>query len=279
MNVNTQIAQPPVEQRNAVARFIIGHPIAAFLVGAYGIGIPLLTIRTTTSFATTALGYAFTYVALLGSALVVTWVTGGRAAIVRFLARFVQWRFSVRRWALVLLGIPAMTAAVAALSGTWKLPAGGWSALVAGYLLQTLIYGALEVNLAEEGAWAGLVQTRFTERHGLLRGALCTAPLFVIMHLPLQFSPGWTWGTVVVGVTALAVVAPFLRYLIGESLEATGGSLLAAGIIHASFNASGELGFPGRWQFVPALMILTVAVGAIHKLRGRRHRNHESHNA
>ena len=103
------------------------------------------------------------------------------------------------------------------------------------------------MNLAEEAAWSGLVQTRFAARHGVLRGALLTAPLFVAMHLPLQFAPGWTWADVGVGVVVLAVVAPFFRYLMGDALEATGGSLLAIGVMHAAFNASGELGFPGGW--------------------------------
>jgi hypothetical protein len=261
-----------VERRSRVARWIIGHPIAAFLVGAYGLGLPLLTVRTTTSFATTALGFAFTYLALLGSALVVIWVTGGRAGVRRFGARFLQWRFGLRRWAFVVLALPALTGVIAALTDTWRLPAGGWTALVGAFLLQTFLYGALEVNLAEEGAWAGHVQTHLAARHGLLGGALLTAPLFVIMHLPLQFTPGWTWSTVAVGVAALIVVAPFFRYLIGETVEATGGSLLAAGILHASFNASGDLGFPGDWQFVPALIVLALTMAALHRIRGNRAR-------
>ena len=52
------------------------------------------------------------------------------------------------------------------------------------------------------------------------------------------------------------MIAPFFRYVIGETLEATGGSLLAAGILHASFNATGSLGFPGGWQFLPALLVM-----------------------
>lgn len=267
MSVTPYTETRTVERRSRAARWIIRHPIAAFLVGAYGLGMPLLTVRTTTSFATTALGFAFTYLALLGSAVVVIWVTGGTAGVRRFGARFVQWRFGLRRWAFVVLALPALTGVIAALTGTWRLPAGGWAALVGTYLLQTFVYGALEVNLAEEGAWAGHVQTHFTERHGLLGGALLTAPLFVIMHLPLQLAPGWTRGTVVVGVAALVVIAPFFRYLIGETVEATGGSLLAAGILHASFNASGELGFPGEWQFLVALIVLTSAMAALHRRR------------
>ena len=81
------------------------------------------------------------------------------------------------------------------------------------------------------------------------------------MHLPLQFAPGWTWADVGVGVVVLAVVAPFFRYLMGDALEATGGSLLAVGVMHAAFNASGELGFPGGWQFIAALIVLALGVG------------------
>jgi hypothetical protein len=64
-------------------------------------------------------------------------------------------------------------------------------------------------------------------------------------------------------------VAPFFRYLLGETLDATGGSLLAVGVLHAAFNASGQLPFPGGWQFLPALMLLTLAVGA-RRVAGRR---------
>jgi membrane protease YdiL (CAAX protease family) len=163
--------------------------------------------------------------------------------------------------------------ATAALSGTLVLPSGGWAALVTGYLLQTFVYGAAEVNVAEEGAWSGLVQTRLAERHGVLGGALRTAPLFVAMHVPLQFTPGWTWGQVGIGLAVLAVVAPFFRYLLGETLQATGGSVLAAGVLHAAFNASGQLGFPGGWQFLPALVVLAVGVGLLQRLRGLRPRD------
>jgi hypothetical protein len=45
----------------------------------------------------------------------------------------------------------------------------------------------------------------------------------------------------------LLVSAPFFRYLIGTVLIDTSGSLLAAGLLHASFNASGALPNPVRW--------------------------------
>src|SRR3954447_2036689 len=173
----------PVGRRGRVRSMVARHPITAFLICGYGVGWPLLTVRTTTSIAPTLIGLIFTYVALLGSALAVTWAGGGLVAVRAFLARFLLWRLGLRRWALIVLALPTLTALIAAATGTLATPDGGWTALAVGYLISTFLYGALAVNLAEEGAWSGLVQTELGRRHGVLGGALRTAPLFVAMHL------------------------------------------------------------------------------------------------
>lgn len=252
-----------------IHRTVVAHPVTAFSVAAFALGWPLLLIRTTTTFAPTAVGIAFTWVALLGSAIGITWIIGGRRAVARFLSRYLVWRLGPARWALIVFALPVLTIAVAAASGTLDVASRGWEAVVGGFLLQTFVYGALEANLAEEGGWSGFVQTRFAARTGLLGGALRTAPLFVAMHVPLQFGKGWTWTSVASGVVVLAVIAPFFRYLIGETLQATGGSLLAAGVLHAAFNASGNLGFPGGWQFLPALLLLTSGIAVARRVSRR----------
>jgi uncharacterized protein len=264
-----------VRRRREGARFVVRHPIAAFLTGAYGVGGLLLTIFVTGSLppvVTTVVGLAFTYLGLLGSALAVTWVSAGRYAVLEFLARFVHWRFGGARWVYIVFALPAATMTVAALSGTLQAPPSGWTTLVTSYLVATFVYGALEVNIAEEGAWSGFVQGRLADRHGVLGGAVRTAPLFVVMHLPMQFAPGWTWASVAVGVAALVVMAPFFRYLLGETLQATGGSLLAVGILHAGFTAAGQMGFPGGWQSLPALIVLALVVGLVRRFRPENRR-------
>lgn len=253
----------------SVRRLLATHPVAAFCAMAFPLGWTFLALRAA-HIGSTAAGYAFTYVALLGSALVVTWAGGGRTAVLRFLSRYLIWRIGLRRWALVVLALPALTVGFAAATGTLHVSGHSLTYVAGAFLVQTFITGALEVNLAEEGGWGGLVQTRFAQRFGLLSGALRTAPLFAAMHVPLQFTPGWTWGSVAGGVVALLLLAPFFRYLIGETLEATGGSLLAAGILHASFNASGSLGFAGGWQFLPALLVLCLAIAVMRRLRRSR---------
>ena len=60
------------------------------------------------------------------------------------------------------------------------------------------------------------------------------------------------------------------RYLLGTQLIDSGGSILAIGLLHASFNAAGQMSaVPGGWQYVPAMIVLTVAVIAYRRVRGR----------
>jgi membrane protease YdiL (CAAX protease family) len=112
------------------------------------------------------------------------------------------------------------------------------------------------------------------DRHGLLVGSMVTAIPFGLIHLPLAFEgDGWTgttWSEAFVNWAFLLGALPFLRYVIGVLLVDTGGSVLAAAMLHASFNASGALSVvPDGWQYVPALMVLTVLVTVHRRLSGR----------
>jgi membrane protease YdiL (CAAX protease family) len=259
-----RVVDPPTGARTGFAR---RHPVSAFCIGAFGLGWPLLTLITLTGWGREPLGLLFTFGALLGSALVVSRLADGPGAARRLLARFLIWRFGVARWAMIVLGLPALTLAIAGATGTLQTPSAGWLAAAGSYFFQLFVVGALLANLAEEGAWSGFVQTRLTARHGLFRGAMLTAPLFAAIHLPLQFTPGWTWSGVATGVVALVVIAPFFRYLLGETLVATGGSLLAVGILHASLNASSSIDLPGGWQALPAVVLLSVIVAVVRRVR------------
>jgi hypothetical protein len=108
-------------------------------VVAFGLGWPLLTVYTVTPLAHTTVGVLFTYVALLGSALLVTWWADGVAGVRALLRRLLVWRFSAARWLVVLLSMPALTVAAAGLSGTLRTPDGGWAAAGTAYLFATVV--------------------------------------------------------------------------------------------------------------------------------------------
>jgi len=249
------------------------HPVAAFTVIAIGLTWPA-------QFALLVLGedltpaLLFELVVLLGAATFVTARTSGRAGVRRLYAGVVRWRIGLGRAVLLVTAMPVLTALVGAATGTLRTPPDGWGSMLALYLFDTFVYGLLLANLWEETAWGGFVQSRLMARHGLLTGSLLTAVPFIVIHIPLAFSErGWhgtTWGQAAVNWALLALVAPVFRYLAGTVLVDTGGSVLAVGLLHASFNAAGSMAaVPGEWQYIPAVIVLTVLVVAYRWWRGR----------
>jgi membrane protease YdiL (CAAX protease family) len=211
---------------------------------------------------------------LLGGSTLITAWTQGRPGIRRLYAGVTRWRIGAGRYAVLLAAMPILTLLVAAATGTLHHPAGGWVKLVLTYLFMTLIFGALLGNLWEETAWSGFVQTRLMARRGLLIGSLITAVPFVLIHFPLVFAAnGWhgtSWNDAALDLGLLVLAAPFLRYLFGTLLVDTGGSVLAVAVLHASFNASGSTAaVDGGWQYIPAMIVLTLLVVAYRAWRKR----------
>jgi membrane protease YdiL (CAAX protease family) len=86
--------------------------------------------------------------------------------------------------------------------------------------------------------WAGFVQTTLERRHGLAVAAVLTAVPFAAIHVPLQLIGDVTASSVLVSVLALFGFAVVMRLGVGLVLRGTAASVLAAGVFHASFNAS-----------------------------------------
>ena len=244
------------------------RPLTVFLALVFGIGWPMLILPLLAGLPPDPFLLGLVFLGLLGPALLVSRLAGGPGATRRLLSRATRWRFGVTRWAVILLGVPVLTVALAAVSGTLAPPSDGVLVEVGSYLFATLVFGALILNVWEELAWGGFAQTRLMARHGLLVGSLLTAPLFVAIHLPLLFASGWTWRDVGIGVGVLVVAAPFYRYQLGMHLLDTGGSVLAIGVQHAAWNAAGNIdGVDGEWQVIAAVAVLTVLI-AVGRRRG-----------
>jgi membrane protease YdiL (CAAX protease family) len=155
--------------------------------------------------------------------------------------------------------------------------------LQTGDLLATLGSGAVSVvtsvllvHLWEETVWAGFFQGRLERRHGFLAAAALTALPFAAIHLPLQFTGDLALGPLALAVGALVVFGVLIRLLVGATVRGAAGSLLAAGVVHATFNASNNEGnlvddLLGGGQptlfAVPAAALFTV--GALLALRVR----------
>jgi membrane protease YdiL (CAAX protease family) len=244
-----------------VRQFAVRRPVTTFLTVVLSLGLPPLTLAAALGIPQEPFLLVTCYVGLTGTALVLTrWVDGPGAGR-RLLARLVRWRFGVGRWLTIVFAMPLLTIGVAAASGTLARAANTWTYEVGIYLFLVFIYGALILNLWEELGWTGFVQARLMDSHGLFRGSLLTAIPFAVLHLPLAFESGWTWASAGVEIALILAFAPFLRYLLGMLYLDTAGSLLAVGVMHGAFNAAGALEFVrGGWQYVPAMMVLTIAM-------------------
>jgi membrane protease YdiL (CAAX protease family) len=234
--------------------------------------LSVLTVPVVLGIATEPFLLAMVFLGLLAPALVISRLADGPGAVRRLLARGFDWRFGVGRWAVVLIAVPLLTLALAGVSGDLSTPDDGWLWMLGTYLFATLVFGALVVNLWEETAWAGFLQTRLITRHGMPVAAVLTAVPFAIIHIPLYLVGDPSRAEVVTGLAVLFALAPVYRYLLGMHLVDTGGSILAAGVQHASWNASGNLAaVEGEWQVVVAVALLTAAM-AMERHLGRARR-------
>jgi hypothetical protein len=269
------VDEPPTtndQHSRPVRRLVRRHPIAVFLLIGLGLSWPVM-IALLVSGQDISLGAVVGVVFLLGGATLVTALNEGRAGVRRLFAGTIRWRMGLARFVVLVAAMPLLTLLVGALTGTLRSPPEGWLGLVGAYLFQTFIFGLLIVNLWEETAWGGFMQARLMATRGLLIGSLLTAIPFFVIHIPLAFAEhglNTTGKQAALNLGLTALIAPGFRYLAGTQLIDSGGSILAIGLLHASFNASGQLSaVPGGWQYIPAVIVLTLAVIAYRRLRGR----------
>lgn len=172
------------------------RPVATFVAIVLAIAWPAFIIPLLVGAPLDPSKLLVTLVVMLATATLITSWTEGRAGVRALFGGVTRWRIGVAGYLLVLGAMPVLTLAVAAVTGTLQSPEGGWVGMIGNYLFTTVIYGALILNLWEETAWAGFVQSRLMARRGLLVGSLLTAVPFVAIHLPLSFEDAGSAGSV-----------------------------------------------------------------------------------
>ena len=227
--------------RPVVAR----HPITAFLVlvFVFSIGLTLVPVIAEPGLLPGQRTLMGPLMNILGSAVpafVVTAIIGGRDGVRELARRCLRWRVPLRWYAIALLGMPTATLLVAiALYGLAPLRAlaENWPLLFTSFL-PSLVVMIVFYNVAEEAGWTGFVFARLQDRHGPLRAALITAVFFWLFHLPtfVVDTDSWVGAGVLMGFLLLPHLAS--RFIVGWLYNATGGSVLIAGLFHATFNTT-----------------------------------------
>jgi uncharacterized protein len=222
------------------------------------------------------------FLALLPTTLLLTWAADGRTGVLRLVHRMFRWRIGARWWLIVLAGLPTLTMALALLLGDHLTPVD----VLPFAITQTLGFLAnlLLINLWEETAWAGFVQTRLERRHSLPIAAILTAIPFALIHMPLHFIGDFTLESLATALVTLLIVSILVRLLLGVVLRGTRDSILAVAVVHTVFNRSNNdegvvagllegqaHGLAGLLAVI--LLTTTVAIIARHRLN-RAYRAH-----
>jgi CAAX protease family protein len=240
------------ERQQAGAKALVQrHPVIVFLVLALGSAYVLSIIPILMQFDVipgktfpARLGLdmeeAFSgvlVVLLFGSALLVTYLTDGRQGVRQLFARMMRWRAGVGWWLTAAMALPVLTVVIAVLLGdNASMPSRD---VLLGELLGIAI-AFLLINLWEEAAWAGFMQTRLERRHNFFVAALLTGIPFAAIHMPLRIINGEARTAVdfVVGFVVLAAFVTFFRAMCGMVLRGAANSLLLAALTHTMFNRS-----------------------------------------
>jgi membrane protease YdiL (CAAX protease family) len=289
--MNDHIEQRAVAGLTGLAR---RFPLTVFLTIAIGLSYPLMSLAIMAQYgiipgkalpqligldmeraASTLL-----VLSLIAATFLTTALHGGRPAVQVLLRRMVRWRVRPVWWLVAVVALPTTTVVLAALFGdSVHVPSGG---VIAREVLSITI-ALLLINLWEETAWAGFLQTRLEHRHNYFVAAAMTAVGFAAVHVPLRIINGQATTPQTVGTAflSLLVLSLVFRSLIGMVLRGAANSILLAAVTHTFFNRSNNIDgiaadiLEGSNQPIAALLatILTTIVLGI-CLRRKLRRSH-----
>jgi membrane protease YdiL (CAAX protease family) len=179
-------------------------------------------------------GLLLTAGVLLPATVVVTWAADGREGVRRLVRRMLRWRINAGWWLVVLAALPTLTVGFAVLLGdSWR-PVNPVGLFL--HQLGLLLLNLVLVNLWEETAWAGFMQTRLERRHNIFIAALLTAIPFGLIHWPLAFFGDFTAGSVALALVAYLVLGALVRPMLAVVLRGSRDSILAVAVLHSTFN-------------------------------------------
>ena len=190
--------------------------------------------------------------AIVGIAMV--WRRYGLRGLGSFFRRFTLWRMAARWWLVLLVGIPAVYYAGAAISGglSEPFPFAPWYTVLPA-LLPMLFIGPLE-----EIGWRGVALPLLQRRFAPLWSALILGVTMAVWHTPSFLMSGtkqsaWEYWPFFFGLIAVGVILTAM-------FNASRGSLLVAFLFHAQLNNPiwPDAQPWDMWIFVAAAIVIAV---------------------
>ena len=183
------------------------------------------------------LGWGFILAAVL-----MTWLTLGKAAVRQLLRRYLRWRVHWT-WYMALLIMPAAAILGVYLNAALTGVPADFSKVMAdqlrppGFSRLAFILPFFLIDLianGEEIGWRGYVLPRLQAKHTVLAASLMTGVIWGLWHIP-KFLTHWDWGYFALFMLDTIAKSVFLAWM----YNGTGGSLLLVAMAHAAWNTTG----------------------------------------
>lgn len=193
------------------------------------------------------------------SALIVSWVIGGKTEVKRLLSGFARWNVGWRWYlaaAYLFLGPLGFALVYIALGN----PIPGINpGMTFSAILAQIVFTLFSGPLAEEAGWRGFALPRLQSKYNALVSSLILGVIWCCWHIPLFFQPGSSQQGIPFPIYLMLVVtvAIYFTWLYNN----TRGSLVITVLAHFSFNMSGGF-IAGTLGLLPP-MVLYMAAGSL----------------
>ena len=164
------------------------------------------------------------------SATILTFARDGWNGLRMLYARLIHWRFGLKWYALVLVGIPAVGFAATRIAGSNPLKDFNTPAEFLWLLFYILVTGPL----CEELGWRGYALPRLLKRFNPFTASLILGAIWGVWHLPSFFLGGMVQASL--SLPFFLLNALLLSIFVTWVFQHTGGSVLITVLIHYTVN-------------------------------------------
>ncbi len=217
-------------QRDSLLPFFLLTFLITWGIGALAIFLPAQFQALVGELSDTSPIYFLAIAAPIISATILTFARDGWNGLGSLYARLIQWRFELKWYALVLIGIPAVGWGATLITGASPLKETNNSVELLWLLLYILITGPL----CEELGWRGYALPHLLNRFNPFVASLILGGVWGVWHLPSFFLSGMVQAGL--SLPLFLLNALLLSIFVTWVFQHTGGSVLVTVLIHYTVN-------------------------------------------
>jgi membrane protease YdiL (CAAX protease family) len=219
-----------IQQRDLLIPFFLLTFLITWGLGAFAIFLPTQFQALVGELTDTSPMYFLATAAPTISATILTFAQGGWNDLGSLYGRLVRWRFGLKWYALVLLGVPAMGWIATRVTGASPLKE---TTTTAEFLL-LMFYLLITGPLCEELGWRGFALPRLLKRFSPFTASLILGVIWGVWHLPSFFVGGMVQAGLSLPLFLLNAI--FLSIFVTWVFLHTGGSVFITILVHYTVN-------------------------------------------